>query len=226
MSKKKETGKGIENVEQTLTKTEQFLEQNYKPLLYTLIGVVVLVGLFWLLKMYTGKKNEEAQSQMFTAEKYFSQDSLKLALNGDGNNLGFIDIADQYKLTKTGKLANFYAGTCLMHLGQFEEAIGYLNKYTLKDEILKPQAKGLIGDANVEMGNMEEGIKYYLEAADMAGNSFHTPIYLMKAGMIYESEAKYAEALKLYERIRDKYAESNEGRSIDKYIARVELHLD
>jgi tetratricopeptide (TPR) repeat protein len=226
MSKKKETGKAIENVEQTLTKTEQFLEQNYKPLLYTLIGLVVLVGLFWLLKMYTGKKNEEAQSQMFMAEKYFSQDSLKLALNGDGNNLGFIDIADQYKLTKSGKLANFYAGACLMHLGQFEEAIGYLNKYTLKDEILNPQAKGLIGDANVELGDTEEGVKYYLEAADMADNSFHTPIYLMKAGIIYESEAKYAEALKLYERIQDEYVESNEGRSIDKYIARVKLHID
>jgi tetratricopeptide (TPR) repeat protein len=226
MSKKKETGKAIENVEQTLTKTEQFLEQNYKPLLYTLIGLVVLVGLFWLLKMYTGKKNEEAQSQMFMAEKYFSQDSLKLALNGDGNNLGFIDIADQYKLTKSGKLANFYAGACLMHLGQFEEAIGYLNKYTLKDEILNPQAKGLIGDANVELGDNEEGVKYYLEAADMADNSFHTPIYLMKAGIIYENEAKYAEALKLYERIQDEYVESNEGRSIDKYIARVKLHID
>ena len=226
MSKKKETGKAIENVEQTLTKTEQFLEQNYKPLLYTLIGVVVLVGLFWLVKMYTGKKNEEAQSQMFMAEKYFSQDSLKLALNGDGNNLGFIDIADQYKMTKSGKLANFYAGACLMHLGQFEEAIDYLNKYTLKDEILTPEAKGLIGDANVELGDKEEGVKYYLEAADMADNSFHTPIYLMKAGIIYESEAKYAEALKLYERIQDEYVESNEGRSIDKYIARVKLHID
>ncbi len=226
MSKKKETGKAIENVEQTLTKTEQFLEQNYKPLLYTLIGVVVLVGLFWLVKMYTGKKNEEAQSQMFMAEKYFSQDSLKLALNGDGNNLGFIDIADQYKLTKSGKLANFYAGACLMHLGQFEEAIDYLNKYTLKDDILTPEAKGLIGDANVELGDKEEGVRYYLEAAELADNSFHTPIYLMKAGIIYESEAKYAEALKLYERIQDEYVESNEGRSIDKYIARVKLHID
>ena len=226
MSKKKETGKAIENVEQTLTKTEQFLEQNYKPLLYSLIGVVVVVGLFWLLKMYSGKKNEEAQSQMFMAEKYFSQDSLKLALNGDGNNLGFIDIADQYKITKSGKLANFYAGVCLMHLGQFEEAIGYLNKYTLKDEILAPEAKGLIGDANVEMGDNEAGVKYYLEAADLADNSFHTPIYLMKAGMIYESEGKYSEALELYERIQDKYSESNEGRSIDKYIARVKMQID
>jgi len=226
MSKKNETGKGIENVEQTLTKTEQFLEQNYKPLLYVLIGLVVLVGLFWLVKMYSGKKNEEAQSQMFMAEKYFSQDSLKLALNGDGNNLGFIDIADQYKMTKSGKLANFYAGACLMHLGQFEEAIGYLNKYTLKDEILTPEAKGLIGDANVELGDTEEGVKYYLEAAEMADNSFHTPVYLMKAGIIYESEAKYTEALKLYERIQDEYVDSNEGRSIDKYIARVKLHID
>lgn len=226
MSKKKETGKAIENVEQTLTKTEQFLEQNYKPLLYTLVALVVLVGLFWLVKMYSGKKNEEAQSQMFMAEKYFSQDSLKLALNGDGNNLGFIDIADQYKMTKSGKLANFYAGACLMHLGQFEEAIDYLNKYTLKDEILTPQAKGLIGDANVELGDKEKGVTNYLEAAEMADNSFHTPIYLMKAGMIYESEGNYTEALKLYEKIRDKYLESNEGRSIDKYIARVKLQID
>jgi tetratricopeptide (TPR) repeat protein len=211
MSKKKENGKTIENVEQTLTNTEQFLEQNYKPLLYGLISIVVIVGLFWLFRMYSGKKNEEAQSQMFMAEKYFSQDSLKLALNGDGNNLGFI---------------NFYAGTCLMHLGQFEEALDYLNKYTLKDEILAPEAKGLIGDANVELGDKEAGVKYYLEAADLADNSFHTPIYLMKAGIIYESEGKYAEALKLYERIQDKYIESNEGRSIDKYIARVKMQID
>jgi TolA-binding protein len=225
MSKKKDTAKGIENVEQTLTKTEQFLEQNYKPLLYVLVGAVVLVGIFWLLKLYTNKQNEEALSQMFMAEQYFGQDSLNLALNGDGNNLGFIDIAKEYKSTKSGKLANFYAGACLIHLGQFEEAIDYLNKYKLKDEVLAPQAKGLIGDAKVEMGDITAGIKNYLEAATMADNDFHSPIFLMKAGMLHESQGNHAEALKLYEQIQDKYPESNEGRSIDKYIARVKLHI-
>jgi tetratricopeptide (TPR) repeat protein len=225
MSKKKETAKGIENVEQTLTKTEQFLEQNYKPLLYVLVGAVVLVGIFWLLKLYTNKQNEEALSQMYMAEQYFGQDSLNLALNGDGNNLGFIDIAKEYKSTKSGKLANFYAGACLIHLGQFEEAIEYLNKYNLKDEVLAPQARGLIGDAKVELGDFAAGIKYYLEAATMADNDFHSPIYLMKAGMLHESQGNHAEALKLYEQIQEKYPESNEGRSIDKYIARVKLHI-
>lgn len=226
MSKKKESGKGIANVEETLSQTEQFLEQNYKPLLYTLLTAVVVVGIFWLLRLYFTKQSKEAQSQMFTAEQYFGQDSLKLALYGDGNNLGFIDIAKEYRRTRSGKLANFYAGACMVHLGQFEEAIGYLNKYTLKDEILAPEAKGLIGDANVEMGNNANGIKYYLEAASIADNSFHSPIYLMKAGMLYELDGKYADALKLYQEIQDKYPESNEGRSIDKYIARVKMHLD
>jgi tetratricopeptide (TPR) repeat protein len=226
MSKKKESAKGIENVEQTLTKTEQFLEQNYKPLLYVLVAAVVLVGIVWLIRMRTNKQNDEALSQMFMAEEYFAQDSLQLALYGDGNNLGFIDIADEYKMTKSGKLANFYAGSCLMHLGQFEEAMDYLNKYTVRDEILAPEAKGLIGDAKVELGDTDEGIKYYLEAAEMADNSFHTPIYLMKAGMLRESDGDYAGALKLFQQIKDKFPESNEGRNIDKYIARVKMHID
>jgi len=226
MSKKKETAKGIENVEQTLTKTEQFLEQNYKPLLYVLAGAVVLVGIVWLLRMYTSKKNDEALSQMYMAEQYFGEDSLRLALYGDGNNLGFLDLAKEYKATRSGKLANFYAGASLMHLGQYEEAIEYLNKYKLDDEVVAPQARGLIGDAKVELGDTGAGIRYYLEAADMADNSFLSPIYLLKAGMLHESGSNWAEALKLYERIQEKYPESNEGRSIDKYIARVKLHID
>ncbi|MEZ4998870.1 MAG: tetratricopeptide repeat protein [Bacteroidales bacterium] len=60
----------------------------------------------------------------------------------------------------------------------------------------------------------------------MADNSFLSPIFLMKAGMLHETNGKWADALKLYERIQDEYPESNEGRSIDKYIARVKLHID
>lgn len=226
MSKKKESAKGIENVEETLTKTEQFLEQNYKPLLYVMAAAIVLVGIVWLIRMRTSKQNDEALSQMFMAEQYFAGDSLRLALYGDGNNLGFIDIADEYKMTKSGKLANFYAGACLIHMGQFEEAMDYLEKYKVKDEILAPEAKGLIGDANVELGDTDAGIKYYLEAAEMADNSFHSPIYLMKAGMLRETDGDYEGALELYQRIQDKFPESNEGRNIEKYIARVKMHID
>ena len=91
---------GIKNVEQTLTKTEQFLEENYKLLIYVLGAIVVVVGLFWLAKLYLNNRNNEAQSQMYQAERYLEMDSLNLALYGDGNYLGFLDIIDDYYLAQ------------------------------------------------------------------------------------------------------------------------------
>jgi tetratricopeptide (TPR) repeat protein len=211
----------MKNVEETLTKTEQFLEENYKPLLYILGVVVVLVGLFWLGRLYLNNRNNEAQSQMYQAQKYLEIDSLNLALNGDGNYLGFLDIARQYKYTRAGNLARYSAGICYLHLGNFQEAIDFLNKYSKKDKVIGSIAIGATGDAYVELGDVEKGISKYLEAADYGDNSFNTPLYLMKAGELYEMNGNYSEALKLYERIKEKYPDSSEGTTIDKYIARA-----
>jgi tetratricopeptide (TPR) repeat protein len=220
---KEENPQGLKNVEETLTRTEHYLEENYKTLLIVLGVAVVLVGLFYLGRIYLNKKNNEAQSQMFMAEKWLEMDSLKLALNGDGNYLGFLDIAKNYKMTRAGNLAKYSAGVCYLHLGQYNEAIDYLSKYSKKDKVIGSLATGATGDAYVELGDLDKGIAKYIEAADYAQNSFNTPIFLMKAGEIYELQQKYGEALKLYERIKNEYPESTEGSSIEKYIARVKL---
>ena len=227
MAKKKQDddSPGLKNVEETLSRTERFLEDNYKQLLTGLAILVVLVGVAWLGKMYLGKQNEEAQAQMYQAEKYLESDSLKLALEGDGNYLGFIDIAKEYKMTAAGNLAKYSAGICYLHLGEFENAIEYLEKYSKKDKVIGSLAIGATGDAYVELGDTEKGIAKYLEAAEFGDNSFNTPLFLMKAAELYELSKKYQEALGLYERIRDEYPESTEGLSIDKYIARVKLFI-
>ncbi len=221
--KKDEKPQGIQNVEETLTRTEQFLEDNYKSLLTVLSVIVVVVGMVWLLRMYLNKRSDEAHSQMYQAERYLESDSLKLALNGDGNYLGFIDIAKNYRLTKAGNLAKYSAGICYLHLGDYENAIKYLEKYSIKDKVIGSLAIGAAGDAYIELGNTEKGIAKYLEAAELADNSFNSPLYLMKAGEIYELNGKYADALKIYEKIEKEYPESTEGRAIEKYIARIKL---
>ena len=213
----------ISSVEETLTRTEQYLEENYKTLLIGLVVIVIVVGLGWLSKLYLGKRNDEAQSQMFQAERYLELDSLKLALNGDGNYLGFLDIAKNYKRTNSGNLARYSAGICYLHLGDYNNAIEFLNKYTKKDKVIGSLAIGATGDAYVELGNLEKGASKYIEAADYARNSFNSPLFLMKAGELYELAGKLPEALKLYERIETQYPESTEGTTIEKYIARVKL---
>jgi tetratricopeptide (TPR) repeat protein len=225
---KKTTDKGsqgLKNVEETLTKTEQYLEENYKTLLIILAVVVVLVGIFYLGKIYLNNRNNEAESQMYQAERWLEMDSLNLALNGDGNYLGFLDIIQTYKMTKAANLAKYCSGICYLHLGQYQDAIDLLSDYSKKDKVIGSLATGAIGDAYVELGDPDSGLKKYLEAAQIGNNSFNTPIFLLKAGEIYESQQKYAEAMKLYERIKNEYPESTEGTSIDKYIARVKLLL-
>ncbi|MDR2910696.1 MAG: soluble NSF attachment family protein [Bacteroidales bacterium] len=223
---KESTPKTVSNVEQTLSRTEQYLEGNYKALLTGLGIIVAIVAMIWLGRIFMSKRNDEAQSQIYQAEKYLEMDSLNLALNGDGNYLGFLDIAKSYRFTKTGNLANYGAGVCYLNLGEYQSAIEFLDKYSKKDKIIGSLAIGATGDAYVELGDMEKGVAEYIKAANFGGNSFSTPIFLMKAGEIYELSGKYSDALKLYERIKNEYPSSTEGASIEKYIARVKLLMN
>lgn len=225
MAKKKSgtSPQALENVEQTLTRTEQYLEDNYKTLLTWLVIIASIVGVLWLGSIYLKKRSSEAHSQMFQAERYFELDSASLALNGDGNYLGFLDIAKTYKMTKAANLAKYYSGICYLKLGEYENAIDMLNGFSKKDKVLGATATGAIGDAWVELGDMKKGATFYTEAADLAENAFLTPIFLMKAGQVYESEKDYNKALEMYNRILEQYPASTEGTTIEKHIARVNL---
>ena len=80
---------------------------------------------------------------MFMAEKYFENDSLNKALKGDGNYLGFLDIIDQYKFTKSANLSHYYAGICYLKKGEFQNAIDQLNSFSSGDQLVGPMASGL-----------------------------------------------------------------------------------
>ena len=73
----------------------------------------------------------------------------------------------------------------------------------------------------MELNKQDEALKYYLKAADQAGNNFTSPLYLKKAGLVYELKNDFAKALEMYERIKKEYNESTEAKEIDRSIAKV-----
>jgi tetratricopeptide (TPR) repeat protein len=158
---------------------------------------------------------------MFMAEKYFEQDSLKLALNGDGQYPGFLEIIDDYGMTKSAKLAHYYAGIIYLNEGQFEEAISHLKKFKTKDALVQPMAQGAIGDAYMELGKTAEAADYYLKASKISENEFTTPVFLQKAAWAFEEAGNNAKALEAYDRIRVEFPRSAEARDVEKYIARL-----
>ena len=215
----------VEGVEQALTKAEQFLESYQKQILWVvgmLIGIVFIYMAFQ--HFYVEQKSQEAAAQMFPAEQYFESGLWDQALNGYGNNLGFIDIISEYKFTPSAKLSNYYAGMSYLHLGEYDEAVKYLGKFKSKDRILSSLAIGGIGDAYAELGESDKALMYYKKAAENKSNDFTTPLYLLRAGILMETEGKYKEAGELYDRIKKEYATSTEGRMIDKYIARIQAN--
>ena len=220
------TEERIVAVEEAFSKTEQFIEQ-YQQIILIVVGVIIVIvlGYFGFKRFYLAPKEKDAQSQMFMAEIYFEQDSLKKALNGDGQYLGFLAVIDEFGMTKSANLAHYYAGICYLKMGQYETALEQLNKFSSSDEFVGPMAKGAMGDANMELKQVQKAADLYMDAAEMKKNEFTSPMFLMKAGMAYEELGNYEKALKVYKQLKEKYARSNEGREIDKYISFAEGQL-
>jgi tetratricopeptide (TPR) repeat protein len=213
----------IVDVTETISKAEHYLEENKKSLSIIAGAVIVLVGgYFAWTKLYIAPLEEEAQGQMFMAERYFEKDSLDKAINGDGQFYGFKDVIEHYGMTSSGNLAHMYLGLSYLNKGKFEEAISELKEYDNGDDLmLGPISIGAIGDAYSELGKTEEAIDQYIKASETSKNNFTTPIYLMKAAGLYESQNKYAEAVKIYEQVKTDFPEAREGREVEKYISRA-----
>lgn len=225
---KKKTAKedNLQELESALTKTEQFIEDHQKKISYIIGGIVlIVVGYLSFNKFYLQPKEDEALSQMFMAENYFEKDSFNLAINGDGNYLGFLDIIDDYGITKSANRAKYYTGISYLHLGQYQDALDFLNGFKTDDLLLAPVTEGAKGDALLEMGETESALKQYKKAYSASDNELTTPIYMMKAASLLESMDELEEALSLYKEIKGKYPTSTEGTNVDKYIARVQLKL-
>lgn len=212
---------------------EDFYEENKKVITYGGGALLAIVALFSFYKFYYLPGEEKtANNEIFYAQNYFERDSFNIALNGGLNvqssegpktMMGFKAVADEYSHTKTGNLANYYAGICLLRTGKFDEAIEYLEKFSGNDEMVAPMAIGAIGDANMELNKTDDAIKFYLSASEKSTNNFTTPLFLKKAAFAYEQKANYTEALALYERLKSEYSKSNEAKEINKYIARVKV---
>ena len=210
-----------EAVVEAVSKTEKFFQENGK-LLSIICGAVVAVcvAVVCVIKFVYQPAVAEAQGQMAFAEQNFRAADYELALNGDGNTLGFAQIIDEYG-KKAGKAVYFYAGVCELQLGEWEQAIKYLKSYNGKDAILAARATACLGDAYVGLEDYKTALGYFEKAAATVDNVY-TAGYLLKAGAVAEELGDDAKALSFYQRILDEYPHSMEAYDVDKYIGRIE----
>ena len=214
-------------LQESYGKAEKFIEDNSKLVLGIVVGIAVIILAFLAFNnLYIPGQEKAAQEEMYAAEGYFKKDSFNLALNGDGNSSGFLEIIDSYSgMTSAAKLANYYAGISYLNLGDFDNAVTYLENFDGDDQVVSTMALGALGDAHSELGDMSSAIKYYKQAANNTDNEFTATTYWMRAGQAMELEGDNSGAKAAYETIKKEYPNSIAGQNIDKYIARVAAKL-
>lgn len=210
--------------EDNLSKLESFVNENQNAILSGLAVVLLVVfGYLGFNNYYLPQQEQEAQEQLFKAQFYFETDSFSMALNGDGNYPGFLDIIDDYGLTKAANLSHYYAGVSYLRLGKYDLAIDYLKDFSSDDLMLSALALGAIGDAYAEKGQAGNSLEYYADAAQASDNNFTAPVFYMKAGLMAEAEGQTEAALNYFQSLKDKYPESTQAASATKHIARLKV---
>ena len=218
----------LQENENFVTRFLSFFDK-YQNIIYgVIIGIlVVILAILAFNRFYIQKKNAEASAQIVQPIHWFIQGdtaSLKLALEGDGENDGFLDIASGYKITKTSNTANYYAGLTYLKLGQKEDALEYLKKFKKKEDVLWYACQATIGDIYDEQGDESKAISYYEKAAK-GTDPYFTPIALFKLGQMFERKGDWKKALDAYQTIeKDFYAEYNKM-SIAQYVERAKSQV-
>jgi tetratricopeptide (TPR) repeat protein len=215
-----------EHLEREISPVDKWkhFQDNYgrKAVMGLLVVLIVVLGYFGYKQFILDPKEKQASESMFRAEDYFRMDSIRLALNGDAINAGFVKIYSRFKGTKAADLAAFYAGSCYLKLGDFNNAVKYLKDFNTTAVQVQAKAYGLLGDAYSELNRKEEAVEQYKKAGTyFEKDEIISPEYLFRAGYLYESMGKTKDAIAMYQTIKDKYPGSPRGFDIDRYLARL-----
>lgn len=215
--------------EQTLNKQEAFLVKYKKAVVGGIIALLVIVAAVIAFNTYyLGPREDKAATAISKAQELFASEQYEKALKGDKGVEGFLAVAENYSGTASGNLANLYAGLCYAKLDKWKDAVNSLEKFSTQDDaLISPASQAALGDAYAHVNNLDEAVSCYKKAAKMADsesvdvNNSVSPIYLIKAARILESQKKTDDALAIYKEVKEKYQNSPAYQDIDKYIERL-----
>lgn len=217
-----------ETLGEAMNRTELFFEKNGRNMAYIFLGLLVLAALiFGYRALIVAPRATKAAERIAEAQYRFEEQNpdYQLAVEGDANGAGFLDVIEEYGSTPSGNLAKHYAGICYLKTGDLENAAKYLAKYSpvkgIPGALINAQNLGLQGDIAVEQQNYAKAVKFYEQAVKAADNNLTAPMYLRKAGLAEQAQGNNEKAAAFYEQILTSYPASTDAREAEKLLGSV-----
>lgn len=229
----------VENVEvnPALVRAKGFWDKFSKPIII-IGGIIILLGGAYYIYKYMFKlpKEQKASEQIFPAEKLFgtmatnssfSQDTVSIILNGSkpNNITGLLSIISKYDGTASANRAEYMVGACYLHLKQFDKAIKHLKAFDGNGaNQVQSKAYIMLGHAYAEQKKTDDALSYYKKAADVdSKDDALASEALFIAGCYADNIGKTKEAIEIFQKIKEKYENSNRVNSgeVDKYLGKL-----
>lgn len=147
------------------------------------LSIVLVIGYF----IYSSQQEQEAQILLGIAEQSLLQNDFERALYGDDEQftLGFTQIARNYNRTDAGNLAYYYSAVAEFELGNYEDALSYIENYTVPRGVLGVAPISMHAIILTELNRYEDAAGMFERAARWDDNRSTTPQNLIEAAQAY-----------------------------------------
>jgi len=193
-----ETESTIETTENGWNVREEIPEQDaliakLKMFGYVLVGILAIGFGYYFYSGMQETTNEEAMTALSRISSYYETGQFQKALDGDlarsirgGKVIGLKAIVSEYGGTPAGAFAALYAGTSLLNIGKYSEALPYFESAAgSDDQTVSAGGKAGLAACKEEMKNYEEAATLYESAAGAKDSPLYER-YALFAALNYE----------------------------------------
>lgn len=204
----------------TFSRAQSFYDQNKSTVIGAAIALIILIGGSVGYYFYASAQEDEAQQLMGPATQAYLQENYEEALTGSEADftVGFEQIINNYSITDAANLAHYYAAICEYKLENPQEALNYIDGYSVPGGIMGVGALSFHGVLHTELGNHAEAAEMYVKAAEWDENDSTTPYNYFEAAKAYRDAGNSAEAQKYAEIVVDDYDDSTEATEAQKLL--------
>lgn len=201
----------------TYEEFERFAKERYKEIAAVVGIVVVVVGSAFGLKVYLGRQEAEAATELGSALKTFrayvgtpspaspmsGTESFKTAQERYKKALAqFSEVARKFPRTKAAAIAAYHQGVCQAQLGDQAGAIKTLEKAGgASDQEIASLARLALAGELAGSGKLREAVKIYQNLADRPTLAVPRTTALLEMADAYRA-SQPAQARQIYERLQ------------------------